>query len=119
MSKKIKNEVMRAYGDCHDAGNPEKRNLDFKATASVNGAEFVSIMSAACPHGYNEFNADAATKVVALFGDDAEYTIGREGSPVVYIKTAKRVWLDRDVLVNRLADEASYEGNGVFRLWWD
>lgn len=114
----VRNETLGAYSDCNELSKAE-RNLEFKASLPVSGDEFVEIMREATPDGYNDFNADAAQRVVFFFGSDAHYVIAREGSPCVYVKPVKRSWFGRGVNIASLADEVSYEGAGIFRVWWD
>lgn len=113
-------QALAAYSDCHEEGIDQERDLNFKASHAVSGASFVDILKRCCPQGYNGMDAAAIENVRALFGDDAEYVVAREGSPCVYVKVNSRVWLDRAVVLQDLrADEVSFEGNNVFRIWWD
>lgn len=120
MDDKLRDLIHAAYADCngmHEKG--VERNLDFKAPKSVGGAEAMGLMDACCPYGYNGFNSEVMAEVVKKFGDNAAYTIAREGSPCLYIKPVNRVWLNRDESILKLADEVSFEPSGTFRLWWD
>lgn len=113
-------ECLIAYQDNHEEQVGGERNTNFKATHGVTGQEFVQIINRCNPNGYNEFDAIAAENVRALFGDEAEYTIARESSVCIYVKPKGKVCLNRKVRLTDLkADELSYEGEGVFRIWWD
>lgn len=119
-TKSIRMEVLTAYADCHEVKVKGERNLSYLASRAVGGKEFVTLMNEALPGGYNDFDLDAAERVVNAFGEDAKYTIAREGSVCVYVKPKKVLDSIREgIQLGRLADEFSYQGDGVFRLWWD
>jgi len=115
-------EVARAY-------NESTRNLDFKGTPS-NAKTFTE--SAKKVGDYNDFNPEMANRVARHFGEEATYTLGRESSPVVYVKgDSVPPQLDNSLaseLADKFrADEVSIIGQdsyhkdhiGEMRIWWD
>lgn len=115
----ILKEALIAFQDCHNETVPGERNLDFKASASVDGATLREIVKRAVPGGYNDFNESVLEKVFGVFGEESQYTIAREGSPAIYVRPFGRVWINRTENLSHLADEVSYEEDGSIRLWWD
>lgn len=114
----VRNETLAAYSDCNDLSVGD-RNLKFKASFPVSGTALKAIMRGAVPDGYNDFDEKAVERLVELFGEEAHYVIAREGSVCIYVKPLKRVWVSRAIEIGKLADEVSYEGAGIFRVWWD
>lgn len=118
-------KVLNAYADClpeHVDQDGLERDLDFLSRDPVSLELATKIMLAACPDGYNGFNASAMLKIGAIFGDDCLVFLARESSVCIYIKPIKgNVWLDRGgKSMSQLADEVCFDANlGMFRLWWD
>lgn len=109
--------VLSAYSDSNDL--EEDRNLGFMAPCSVNGYMAIEI-AAKCIVSYNEFNADQVKEVVKMFGYDSAYFFAREGSPAIYIRPSKNMWLQFDKELPFLVDEVSFDAKmQMFRLWWD
>jgi hypothetical protein len=104
-------------------GQRGERNLNFNTIliGAVNAVEMCEIFSKVCPGGYNTMNKESLVKIAECF-DDAEFYLGREGSPVLYIKPKTRLWFGdrRHTEIGTLADEVSYEPSvGMFRVWFD
>jgi hypothetical protein len=116
-------QFAKAYSDClpeHVEVEGLECNLDFFNKDFVDNRALLCMASLI--GDYNGFNAKAVEQIVAYFGDDAEYSFGREGSPVIYVKPGKRVWINRrqETKLESLADEVSFEAKlGLFRLWFD
>lgn len=113
--------VIGAYSDLHDEEDETPRNLNYFERESVDGEALGKIMQVAVP-SYNGFDGvQSIARVVDAFGANAQYFIGREGSPVIYVKPAGRIWLNgRGPNFGTLADEVSFDSSlGMFRLWWD
>ena len=123
---KVGKEVLMAYCDAFkDELGPDVmdfRDLHFKSSESVNGKKFIELSNLMGP--YNNFDTEVATKVVATFGNNAEYWPAREGSATVYVKPQKAD-LGLEVGHNHhkaqelfKADELSLD-KGTYRIWWD
>lgn len=110
MSKKIENEVLTAYADCHKPGERayKIRNLSFRASSSVTVKEAIRILTKAQVY-YNDFEP----KLLKAFPSGSKITIAREGSVCLYVTgtklpTAKKVKADERNVIN-----------GSVRYWWD
>jgi hypothetical protein len=122
--------LVTGFQDCNEIdlktllfGAGKERDLNFNTLmiGSVTALEMLEIMDAACPGGYNRMNKDALVKIAECF-EDAEFYLGREGSPVLYIKPKSRLWFGdpRHTEIGTLADEVSFEASiGMFRVWFD
>lgn len=117
MQKKFQ-DIINMYNDCNDLGNAE-RSLD-ALSEELTASELIEVVELAIPEGYNAFDLQAVKDVVDLVGKHHTYYLGREGSPVIYIRPKVRFWVGTDIVkACCLADEASFEENGTLRLWWD
>ncbi len=115
---KVRLEVLQAYSDCNEQ-NKGERNLKFKASEPVGGEALISIMKEAVLVGYNEFSEKSTKHLVSVFGENAQYTIAREGSVCIYVKPAKGERTSIDGFCAGDYDECSIEDDGLLRLWWD
>ena len=107
----VRDEVKEAYADCWlpwEEGEP-RRNLHFRASASVSPKEAKAIMKKFA-NGHNAFSYE----ILCEFPEDAEITIAREGSVCLYV-TGKNL-PTRDVLG---CDEYDKTEDGSTRIWWD
>ena len=73
---------------------------------------------------YNEFDSKKVGEALtAEFGNDYEFVVGREYSPVVYVvpKTRTLFWIDqlKDLQKKASIDEVAVTNEGTLRLWWD
>jgi hypothetical protein len=116
----VYDEVMTAFADCHDREEfaASTRDLNFRASYSLNPRDTSRIMVEAIPDGYNDYNQEVLLQVLNIIGKNARYYIAREGSPCLYIKPGRNVWGSDFSKLERLADEVSIGNNGL-RLWWD
>jgi hypothetical protein len=114
-------EIMNAYADCNHSKGP--RNLNYIASASVNGTELRKIMEAATPDGYNEFYTGSSVEaLIEIFGESAEYFVARESSVCIYVKPVANIWFSRgDHGFSKVkADEVLFSPKKMmFRFWWD
>lgn len=104
-------EVKRAY-------NERTRNLNFKASATVPATSLSVTLK---PIGrYNEFSPARVARAVSSVDPKARVYVGREGSPVLYIKTTK-ARMDKMAIALRTAkaDEIHKRPGGWIRVWWD
>ena len=112
----IEKEVMSAYADCHDAGAsmpwPMGRNLNFKASESVDSEEAMRIMKKAIPHGYNHFSAD----LLEHLPTGCMVKIARENSVCIYVEFTEEV--GRAALWDAASELRSTMGADEFdRIW--
>lgn len=113
------------------AYNDKTRNLNFAGTYT-NAETYIE--QARKIRSYNEFNKEIAKRVVATFGENASYRLGREGSVVTYIKDCDTLpegllahyntSYDNDaeptLMRQLMADELDkVEETGEIRIWWD
>ena len=104
------------------------RDLDFRAPFAVPPTPWRDIMSAATPHGYNEF---APGPIAAWFGrfDGIAVCAAREGSVAAYV-VGPRATLERMLEEIERARSSGTESplttideagmvEGTLRLWWD
>lgn len=113
-------EIIKAYSDCNDTDGD--RNLNFLASAPLNGEQLLEAMTIAVPDGYNYFEPKkSVTEVVNFFGIDAEYFVAREGSVCIYIMPKQgNTWLTGHRAKKINADEFSFcSEKKMFRVWWD
>lgn len=114
-------EVMRIYSDCLpdsvERDETIQRNLSTQLVYPVKAKDLEPLFKII--GGYNGFEPEKAAKEIReFFDDEALVLIGREGSPVVYVKPNTDVWLNRDE--HPYCDEFSFDSlRGMFRLWWD
>ncbi len=109
-------ELITAFADCNGTGS-DRRSLDYRAAVPVDGEGLLRAFALACPEGYNDCTQIVMGRIVELFGPDARYFLGREGSVALYVAYKpddKPLWLSRI-----RADEITLEPSGLFRLWWD
>lgn len=73
--------------------------------------------------GYNNFDVEVAKNLVSLLGDNVKYSLGREGSVVIYVKP---VGEDTEEIIREhqeddlMWDELNYNtGAEELRIWWD
>ena len=127
----IEKEVMSAYADCHEAGaSMVPRNLNFKASESVDSEEAMRIMKKAIPHGYNHFSAD----LLEHLPTGCMVKIARENSVCIYVEFTEEIgraalWDAASELRSTMgADEfdriwnnlpADDDDNIIVRIWWD
>lgn len=126
----VRDEVIRAYADCHDeppdgATNLEyeawwnrvknERNLSFRASQAVSRDEARAILAEAMPNGYNEFKADLLDR----FPADCRFIVAREGSVCLYVSGTENTPMPAGTVV--LADECDViiEDPYTRRYWWD
>ena len=126
--------VLNGFKDCHSDDEHDHRSLKF-TVEFTNPAHLLGAIKEAIPDGYNSFNVERVASILEILftcGEDlnlpesefqSPYTFrfGREGSPVLYIRSTRRFWLDE---VNKIqqtgrVDECSFEASGELRLWWD
>lgn len=104
-------EALEAYADAHPKEQPNamaRRNLNWRASASVTRDEAISIMEETCP-SYNEFKPSLLRKLPA----DAMVTLAREGSVCIYVDKVTTATQE-----NMKADEW-HPGKTGLRIWWD
>lgn len=72
---------------------------------------------------YNNFSgtqvADAIRKVAALSGTWSTFYVGREGSPVVYIRCFGEKINQVAAILNEAGPDECEADNGYVRAWWD
>ena len=123
----IEKEVMSAYADCHERRDPNEgtsRNLNFRASESVDSEEAMRIMKKAIPHGYNHFSAD----LLEHLPTGCMVEIARENSVCIYVNFTEEVgraalWDAASELRSTMgADEFDRIWNNdniIVRIWWD
>lgn len=136
--KTVYDEVLTAYADANNLGNPGPRNLKFRASQPVTPAEAQAIMETACP-GYNLFTPS----LLGLLPDDCMVTLAREGSVCIYVRkgrkklpTARKLKADEYGIIREdtyaigyySANQHKEQGckstdyggfKGEVRIWWD
>ena len=101
-------EVKRAYTD-------RTRDLDFRASRSVPASSLSVTLK---PIGrYNEFSPTRVARAVRAVDPSARVYVGREYSPVLYIKTTRVVRMI-EALRAVEADSVSKQPRGWIRAWW-
>lgn len=127
--------VMNIFSDCH--GNDSNASRCLNALVKLNARDLIEASKKAIPRGYNGFKADLIPKILfelikdreglvdneSLKSIDRDYTFyfGREGSPVLYVKSKHRFWMEDLIPVFKAskADEQSVESDGSLRFWYD
>lgn len=106
------------YADCW-SDETRERELDSKGDY-LNAKDFLYAAKTFIPGGYNVFDSRVASRVVRMFGMNAKYSLSREGSVAVYVKTPdiKNFRNTEKFRETIAADEFSIEGNEI-RIWWD
>jgi hypothetical protein len=114
---KVCKEVLQAYYDCWSdepwSLRESKRNLEFRASESVDRNSAKEILHLALGGGYNDFTPD----LLDYLPEDCEITIAREGSVCLYVKN-----LPPDAKPHKklLCNEWNYiQHTGETRIWWD
>lgn len=118
--------IAYAYADClvgEKVDMPKNsRDLNFFSKEALSVTELRIIVEHIIG-SYNGFDLAAVERVIDVFGGDAFYFIGRESSPVIYVRPAStgRTWLGSgEDKISTLADEVSFEHVfQMFRFWWD
>ncbi len=107
----IVQEVKRAYTE-------RTRQLNFKASKAVPATALSITLK---PIGrYNEFSPTRVATAIRSVDPAARVIVAREGSPALYIKTAKSKMIKMTVaLKTAKADEINKRPNGWIRAWWD
>lgn len=112
-------EMVR-MGYAVDDPTDQARCLTFRAALTLDGA----VEALRAIGGYNLFDGEAVGEVLARIsiGDYAQIQVGREGSPVLYIRTGCGTTIDREGIERELravhADELDWDGS-TLRVWWD
>lgn len=111
-------KVGKMYADCW-ADDPSNRDLSSKGDY-LNPKDFLYAAKTFIPGGYNQFDSRVAAGVVRMFGMSAKYSLSREGSVAVYVKTPDlKMFKNTEKFREKIAaDEFSIEGNEI-RIWWD
>lgn len=116
-------EIRQAYTE-------ETRQLDFLASRPISTADSVLAEAINAIGDYNNFEPDVV--LIRLRRFPGQVLIGREGSPVLYVRLDSQTGLDvenfRDAMLACDADEFNQVGEfnsgprglgGWFRVWWD
>lgn len=72
---------------------------------------------------YNNFDSKKVFNALQKLGENYYYVVGREFSPVIYIKARRTLHWDEQRLSEikeiSLPDEVDIDDRGELRLWWD
>jgi hypothetical protein len=128
------------FGDCHDKHNsyglPKDESVRaLNAKVRLEASDLVE--AAELCGSYNKFSPKIIWKILyELLSDrqgeidptrlrsdlkDFTFEFGREGSPVLYIRSRHRFWMEDLKALEKVsrADEFSMEADGSLRIWWD
>lgn len=124
------------YGDCHDLKKGHAYRC-LHASVEIEASALVHAVKLYVVDGYNGFDLDRVVAILfELFSDRngvievknlnqtmRYFTLrfGREGSPVLYVRSRHRFWLEDLAKIEAAAkaDEISIESDGSLRIWWD
>ena len=108
---------MSVYSEVKRAYTERTRQLNFLASRSVKASSLPPILKAI--GRYNAFNPATVSRAINAVDPKAKVVVGREGSPVLFIKTTPaRESRMRSALRAAKADEIG-KRRGWIRAWWD
>jgi hypothetical protein len=119
----VEKTIAIAYADAwsKDPKAQDMRDLDVMSRYPVSIDKAVEIMKKYVPEGYNSFEAGQLNELKKI---DPEATIylGREGSPVVYVRSDKVQDIlakEQELKESMKFSEFDPHGNDEVRIWWD
>lgn len=108
---------MSVYSEVKRAYTERTRKLHFLASRSVKASGVLAILKAVGQ--YNQFKPAKVASAINVVDPGAKVYVGREGSPVLYIKTTTaRVPRMKSAVRAAKADEVGMS-RGWIRAWWD
>ncbi len=113
--------VCKAYAGLQGVENSDElRDLTFMTIDSCDGPELIKLMSAFVPV-YGQFEGEGSCiKLVDLFGESARYYVGRDTTPVTYIRPVETVRISEEFeAFSMFCDNFSYSpSHKMFKVCW-
>ena len=125
------------FADCQDSVKDGMVKRSLKATVELDALDLIEGAKESIPNGYNAFKWYLLAKIVFVLesgrsgavhpeminriGKDWSFKFGREGSPVLYIRSKHNFWLETIQAIAKAskANEVLMTTDGWLRLWWD